>query len=92
MIAVEDAKVLGSVWILSGNLGQVKFSTGRVGGSRNLNVWMNLTDLTEFFFPRISDPRESGNLSAWHEAIGLVTRLQDGLDDLKDPAEIKQHV
>ena len=56
-----------------------------------MNVWLNLTDLTEFSFYQISDPREPGNLSDWYEAIGLVTRLQDGLDDLKDPAEIKQH-
>ena len=33
VIVVEDAKVLGSVWIVSGNLGQVKFSTGRVEGA-----------------------------------------------------------
>ena len=74
--------------MISGNLGHVKFSTGRVGGSQNLNVWLNLTDMTEFSFPWISDPREYGNLSDWHEAIGLVTRLQDGLDDLNDPAGV----
>ena len=66
-------------------------NSGKVGGSRNVNVWLNLTDLTQFSFPRIVDPRESGNLSDWYEAIGLVTRLQDGIDDLKDPSEIKQH-
>ena len=50
-----------------------------------MNVWLDQTDLTEFSFPRISDP------SDWHEAIGLVKKLQDGVDDLEDPAEIKQH-
>ena len=49
-----------------------------------MNVWLDLTDLTEFSFPRISDPRECGNLSDWHEAIVLVKRLQDGIDDLED--------
>ena len=53
-----------------------------------MNVWLNLTDLTQFSFPRIVDPRD---LSDWYETIGLVTRLQDGIDNLKDPADIKQH-
>ena len=47
VMAVEQGKVLGSMWRISGNLGHVKFSLGRVGGSQNLNVWLNLTDLTE---------------------------------------------
>ena len=79
-ITEENAKVLGSVWMVSGNLGQVKFSTGRVGGSLNLNVWLDLSDLTEFTIP-----------NPWYEAFGLVRKLQDGVDDLEDSAEIKQH-
>ena len=63
VMAVEQGKVMGSMWMITWNLGHVKFSTGKVGGSRNLNVWLDLTDLTEFSFPRISDPRECGNLS-----------------------------
>ena len=42
-------------------------------------------------FPNLSDPSECRNLSEWYKAIGLVRRLQDGVDDLEDPAEIKQH-
>ena len=74
--------------MVTGNLGHVKFSMGKVGVSRRMNVWLNLTDLTQFSFPRIVDPRD---LSDWYETIGLVTRLQDGIDNLKDPADIKQH-
>ena len=57
-----------------------KFSTGRVGGSWNLNVWLDLSDLTEFTIP-----------NPCYEAFGLVRKLQDGVDDLEDSAEIKQH-
>ena len=91
IMSVEQGKVQGSMWMITGNMGSVKFSTGKVGGGRNVNVWLNLTDLTQFSFPRIVDPRESGNLSDWYEAIGLVTRLQDGIADLRDPSDIKQH-
>jgi hypothetical protein len=82
VIAVENVEVLGSVWMMSGTLGQVKFSTGRVGGSWNLNVWLDLSDMTELTFPNLSEPRECGNLSEWYEAFRLVRRLQDGVDDL----------
>ena len=34
MISVETGKIKGSTWVVDGNLGQVGFSTGRVGGSR----------------------------------------------------------
>ena len=63
MEAIEAGKIKGSYWLVEGNFGTVVFSTGRVGGHRNLNVEWNLTDLSKFVFPSDPDPRDYSNLS-----------------------------
>ena len=90
MVAIEAGKVKVSSWPLEGNLGTVVFSTGRVGGHRNLNVEVNLTDLSRFVFPTDSDPRDISNLSNWTEGLSLVTWLKDGSQDLTDLDDIKR--
>ena len=56
-----------------------------------MNVEIDLSDLTKFSFPTQSDPRDYSNLSNWTESLSLVTRLQDGTEDLKDPEAFKKH-
>ena len=51
MVAVEACKIKSSNWNVEGNLGTVLFGSLRVGGYRNLDVELNLTDLTKFTFP-----------------------------------------
>ena len=58
-------KIKRSFWHVEGNLGTVLFSTGRVRGHRNLDVELNLTDLTKFVFPSDPDPRDFSNLGYW---------------------------
>ena len=81
MVAIEAGKTKGSFWHVEGNLGSVLFSTGMVGGHRNLDVELNLTDLTKFVFPSDPDPRDFSNLGYWVEALTLVARLKDGSQD-----------
>ena len=91
MVAIEAGKVKGSSWLMEGNLGTVVFSTVREEGHRNLNVEVNLDNLSRFVFPTDSDPRHYSNLSNWTEGVSLVTRLKDGSQDLTDPEDIKKH-
>ena len=37
-------------WVVAGNLGLVEFGAHRLGGERNINLWLDLTDLIKFIF------------------------------------------
>ena len=61
LIKVEGGKIMGSRWVVSGDLGQVVLSAHRLGGGRNKNVNIDCSDLAKFTFPSDSDPRTYGN-------------------------------
>ena len=78
IIPIENGQVKGSRWTVSGNLGEVKFETHRVGEDRNKNVFLDLSDLTRFKFPGDDDQRVWGNLSEWEDGLTLVQGSQVG--------------
>ena len=74
LIKVEGGKIMGSRWVVSGDLGQVVLSAHRLGGGRNKNVYIDCSDLAKFTFPSDSDPRTYGNLSHWKNGVDITSR------------------
>ena len=58
---MEAGKIMGTRWVVSGDLGQVVLSAHRLRGGRNKNVYIDCSDLAKFTFPSNSDPKIYGN-------------------------------
>ena len=88
LMSVEQGKIKGCKWLLSGGLGEVSVPTLRLGGERGKTVKLDLKDLTVFNFPGDEDPREGVNRSEWMPAASVVskiiTRDKRTLTDKKD--------
>ena len=61
LIKGEVGKIMGTRWMVLGDLGQVVLSAHRLGGGRNKNVYIDCSDLAKFTFPSNSDPRTYRN-------------------------------
>jgi hypothetical protein len=75
IIAVEGGKIKGSRWTLVGNMGMVDVSTHRLDEARGVLVTVDLTDMTMFIFPGVSDPRNGANRSEWVGGDTLATKM-----------------
>ena len=75
IISAEAGKVKGSRWALIGNMGMVDVSTHRLDGARGVVVTVDLTDLTKFTFPGMTDPRNGSNRSDWIDGATLATKM-----------------
>ena len=72
LMSVEQGKIKGCKWLLSGGLGEVSVPTLRLGGKRGKTVKLDLKDLSRFDFPGDEDPREGVNRSEWMPAASVV--------------------
>jgi hypothetical protein len=75
IISVEAGKVKGSKWTLVGDMGMVDVSTHRLDGARGVIVTVDLTDMTKFTFPGVTDPRNGSNRSDWIESVTLANKM-----------------
>ena len=75
IISVEAGKVKGSRWTLVGDMGMVDVSTHRLDGARGVIVTVDLTDMTKFIFPGVTDPRNGSNRSEVMESITLANKM-----------------
>jgi hypothetical protein len=63
IVSVEGGKVKGSRWTLVGDMGMVDVSTHRLDGARGVIVTVDLTDMTKFILPGVTDTRNGANRS-----------------------------
>ena len=75
LMSIEQGKIKGCKWLLSGGLGEVSVPTLRLGGERGKTVNLDLKDLTAFNFPGDEDPREGVNRSEWMPAASVVSKI-----------------
>ena len=84
IISAEAGKVKGSRWALIGNMGMVDVSTHRLDGARGVVVTVDLTDLTKFTFPGMTDPRNGSNRSDWIDGVTLANKMITETETITD--------
>ena len=84
IVSVEGVKVKGSRLTLVGDMGMVDVSTHRLDGARGVIVTVDLTDMTKFNFPGVTDPRNGANRSEWIEGGTLATKMITEDDTITD--------
>ena len=59
VISVKNPHVVRSIWALTGNLGLIECSAGRLGRDCNTGINLDCEDLSKWDFPSADDPTEA---------------------------------
>ena len=56
LISCQQGAVTGAEWLLRGTLAEVSVPMRRLSGDRQISLTLDLTDLSQFKFPTVSNP------------------------------------
>ena len=94
VMTIENGKVMGSRWVLRGNLGQVKVPLRRVQEEdQHLKATIDLRDLSQVTFPSLTNPAEGrANHSEWVDGADWILQLSPTKGEtLTDRSTIMEH-